>query len=141
MPLQVELVSPEAIVYTGEATMVLARTPEGEIAFQPGHIPFVGTLSGKGAVKLWLTDGNVLPVAVHSGFVQVANDTITILSDVAEMGHAIDVPRAESSRDMALADLASNPHDDEARARLERAELRLQVAGAAPTGHHRAAAH
>ena len=40
MSLHVELVSPEAIVYAGEATMVLARTPEGEIAFQPGHIPF-----------------------------------------------------------------------------------------------------
>jgi F-type H+-transporting ATPase subunit epsilon len=128
--MQVELVSPEAIVYTGVATMVLARTPEGEIAFQPGHIPFVGTLSGKGAVKLWLSDGTVMPVAVHSGFVQVANDTVTILSDVAELREAIDVPRAEAARERALADLAADANDEEARARLERAELRLQVAGA-----------
>jgi F-type H+-transporting ATPase subunit epsilon len=126
----VELVSPEAIVYAGEATMVLARTPEGEIAFQPGHIPFIGTLSGKGPVKVWLEDGTVLLVAVHSGFVQVSGDNVTILSDIAELADGVNVTRAEASRDTAMAALAANPHDEAAAAALQRAELRLQVAGA-----------
>ena len=82
MPLHVELVSPEDIVFTGTATMVVARTGDGEIAFQPGHVPFVGVLSGKGPVKIHSENGTVLNVAVHSGFVEVSNDNVTILSDV-----------------------------------------------------------
>jgi len=69
-------------------------------------------------------------VAVHSGFVQVANDTVTILSDVAELAGAIDVERATAARDVANAALANDPHDEAARAALDRAELRLLVAGA-----------
>ena len=134
MALQVELVSPEAIVYTGEATMVVVRTPEGELAFQPGHIPFIGTLRGRGPIKIFLTDGTVKQVAVHSGFVQVANDVVSILSDVAELPESIDVPRAETARDRARATLAANAGDAQALAALDRAELRLSVAGAAPGG-------
>jgi F-type H+-transporting ATPase subunit epsilon len=136
MPLHVELVSPEAILYTGEATMVAARTTEGEIAFQTGHIPFIGVLSGKGPVRLWMADGHVQLVAVHSGFVQVANDVVTVLSDVAELKDQIDVGRAEIDRDAALSALAIDPNDEDARTCLERAELRLLVAGASPTGSH-----
>lgn len=131
MALQVELVSPEAIVYTGEATMVVARTPEGELAFQPGHVPFIGILRGRGPVKIFLTDGTVTQVAVHSGFVQVANDVVSILSDVAELPGSIDVARAEAARDRARATLAANAGDAQALAALDRAELRLSVAGAA----------
>lgn len=134
MPLQVELVSPEEIIYTGEATMVVARTPEGELAFQPGHIPFIGTLAGRGPVKIFLTDGSVQQVAVHSGFVQVANDVVSILSDVAELPETIDVARAETARDRARAALAADAGDARARAALDRAELRLGVAGATSGG-------
>jgi len=82
--MQVELVSPESIVFSGEATMVVARTTSGEIAFLPGHVPFVGVLSGKSPVRIMMTDGTTRVVAVHSGFVEVSHNTVTILSDVAE---------------------------------------------------------
>lgn len=130
MALQVELVSPEDIIYTGEATMVVARTPEGDIAFQPGHVPFIGTLLGRGPVKIFLVEGGVMQVAVHSGFVQVANDVVSILSDVAELPETVDVPRAEAARDRARAALATNVGDEDAQAALNRAELRLAVAAA-----------
>ena len=46
MAFQVELVSPEAITYSGEAEKGIARTVEGgDIAFQPGHVPFIGVLA------------------------------------------------------------------------------------------------
>ena len=131
MALQVELVSPEDIIYTGEATMVVARTPEGDIAFQPGHVPFIGTLLGRGPVKIFLVEGGVMQVAVHSGFVQVANDVVSILSDVAELPETIDVPRAEAARDRARAALTANVGDEAAQATLDRAELRLSVAATA----------
>jgi F-type H+-transporting ATPase subunit epsilon len=138
MAFTVELVSPEGSVFTGEATMVLARTEEGEIAFQQGHIPFIGVLSGAGPVKIWLSDGTTMLVAVHSGFVQVSGDSVTILSDVAELPAQIDVARAEASAAAARAVLATDAHDEHALGALARANLRLLVAGAptsAPAAH------
>jgi F-type H+-transporting ATPase subunit epsilon len=137
MAFKVELVSPEGSVFQGEATMVLARTPEGEIAFQEGHIPFIGVLSGTGPVKIWLTDGTTELVAVHSGFVQVSGDAVTILSDVAELRGEIDTARAEDARRRAEEQLSqlraeNRPAEDQytqvCEAALRRANLRLQVA-------------
>lgn len=130
MAMQVELVSPESIGFSGEATMVLARTPAGEIAFQPGHIPFVGVLSGKGPVKIWLTSGTIKVVAVHSGFIEVSNDHITILSDVYEMADGIDATRARAAKDQAEARLREHPDDKKASEALTRASLRLAVSAA-----------
>ena len=126
--MQVELVSPESIVFSGEATQVLARTTSGEIAFLPGHIPFVGVLSGKSPVKIWMSDGTVRVVAVHSGFVEVSHNNVTILSDVAELSDDIDVPRAQAAKDQAEARLREKPDDPDALAALLRANLRLLVA-------------
>ena len=128
--MQVELVSPESIVFSGEATMVVARTTSGEIAFLPGHVPFVGVLSGRSPVKIIMADGTTRIVAVHSGFVEVSHNTVTILSDVAEQAGDIDVPRAQTAKELAEARLRENADDEDAQAALLRAELRLSVANA-----------
>jgi F-type H+-transporting ATPase subunit epsilon len=133
--MQVELVSPESIVFSGEATQVVARTTSGEIAFLPGHIPFVGVLSGKSPVKIWMIDGTVRVVAVHSGFVEVSHNTVTILSDVAELADAINVPRAQAAKDQAEARLRDNADDLDAQAALLRANLRLAVSTVTPAAH------
>ncbi|MDP9006463.1 MAG: F0F1 ATP synthase subunit epsilon, partial [Actinomycetota bacterium] len=57
MTLQVELVSPEEVLYSGEADMVIARTTDGEIAFMTGHAPFIGSL-GVGAVTIRTSEGD-----------------------------------------------------------------------------------
>jgi F-type H+-transporting ATPase subunit epsilon len=117
MPLQVELVSPERILYSGEADMVIARSAGGEIAFLTGHAPFVGTL-GIGRVVVRASDGTSVVAAVHGGFVEVKDDRVTILSDVAELSDQIDVARAREA-------LSRAGDDDEAR---RRAEARIEVA-------------
>ncbi|MDQ3462353.1 MAG: F0F1 ATP synthase subunit epsilon, partial [Actinomycetota bacterium] len=94
MALQVELVSPERILFSGDATSVIARTADGDIAFLTGHAPFIGLLN-IGVVTVDLTDGTKLKVAVHGGFVEVMDDRVTILSDVAELSDQIDRARAE----------------------------------------------
>jgi len=127
---KVELVSPEAVTYTGEATMVIARTiDDGDIAFQSGHVPFIGVLA------VWSVDvireGADRDVfAVHRGFVQVSGDEVTILSDVSEKADQIDVERARVAKAAAEAALAADASDSDAEGALARAELRLQVAGA-----------
>ena len=122
MALSVQLVSPERILYEGEAEMVIARSAGGDIAFLTGHEPFVGTL-GIGKVRILPDDrgaGEVV-AAVHGGFVEVSENRVTILSDVAELSEQIDVARARDA-------LARAGEDEEAR---RRAEVRLDAAGAA----------
>jgi len=125
--LRVELVSPERILYSGEAEMVVVRTlGGGEIAFMPGHAPFVGALAIATAT-LRTPQGDEL-VAVHGGFVEVSNDTVTILSDVAELASQIDVERAQRAKERAEERLRA-ARDAEAEAALRRALIRLQTAG------------
>jgi F-type H+-transporting ATPase subunit epsilon len=129
MTFQVELVSPEAITYSGEAEMVIARTLEGgDIAFQPGHVPFIGVLA-VWSVEVIRPDGDRDVFAVHRGFVQVAGTKISVLSDVSEKSSEIDVERAQQAKDNAEEKLSQNDEDIEAVDALARAELRLQVAG------------
>ncbi|HEY8527352.1 MAG TPA: ATP synthase F1 subunit epsilon [Acidimicrobiales bacterium] len=130
MPLQVDLVSPERILYQGEAEMVIARTVGGgDIAFLAGHAPFVGALE-IAQVTIRTASGDQV-AAVHGGFVEVSNDTVTILSDVAELSDQIDVERARDAKARAEATLARE-HDAEAEAAMRRAHVRLVAAGASP---------
>jgi F-type H+-transporting ATPase subunit epsilon len=128
MTLHVEVVSPERILWTGDADMVVARTlGGGEIAFLTGHAPFVGALD-IGRVKIHSAEGADEIVAVHGGFVEVSHDRVTILSDVAELASQIDVARAQAAADRAEAALRAES-DAEAEAALRRAQTRLAVAG------------
>jgi F-type H+-transporting ATPase subunit epsilon len=104
MPLHVDLVSPERVLYSGEADMVIARTlGGGDIAFLSGHSPFVGALA-IAPVTIRPTGGGADEVAaVHGGFVEVSDDRVTILSDVAELSSQIDVDRARRSHTRLLA--------------------------------------
>ncbi|MEQ8840554.1 MAG: ATP synthase F1 subunit epsilon [Acidimicrobiales bacterium] len=126
----VEVVSPESVSYTGEAEMVIARTVDGgDIAFQTGHVPFIGNLA-VWSVDVIKANGERDTFAVHRGFVQVSGDQVTILSDVSEAIEEIDVRRAEAARDRAEAALRADANDAAAAAALGRAELRLRVAAA-----------
>ena len=130
MTFQVELVSPEAISYSGEAELVIARTLEGgDIAFQPGHVPFIGVLA-VWSVDVVRPDGNRDTIAVHQGFVQVAGTRVSILSDVSEPSADIDVERARAAKGNAEAVLTTDRNNAESAGALARAELRLRVAGA-----------
>ncbi len=136
MPLDVELVSPERIAYSGEAKMVICRTTTGDIAFLPGHVPFIGVLATH-PVRVLLEDGGEQVIAVHQGFVEVSppeadgTTRVTILSDVAELADTIDVDRARAAKERAEEALRADAEDPEARAALVRAEVRLSVADAA----------
>ena len=122
MTLQVELVSPEEVLFQGEADMVIVRTiEEGDVAFLTGHAPFLGALS-TWPIELILNDGSRQVFAVHGGFVEVSNDRVTILSDV------IDVERASQAKSRCEEILARDPDDFVAQEALARANTRLEVA-------------
>jgi F-type H+-transporting ATPase subunit epsilon len=126
--LQVELVSPERVLFSGEATMVTARTiGGGDIAFLSGHSPFIGALDVD-QVMIRLVDGTDEFAAVHGGFVSVHDDRVKILSDVAELRAQIDVARARRAEESAEAKARAGD-DAEAEGALRRAHARLKVAG------------
>ena len=132
MALEVQVVSPERILYTGTATMVVARTVGGgDIAFLTGHAPFIGALAIH-QVKVVTEAGDEQLIAVHGGFVEVSSSRVTVLSDVAELPEQIDVHRAERAKQRAEDALRADGDDEEAKAALARAELRLLVARGIP---------
>ncbi|MDQ4131977.1 MAG: ATP synthase F1 subunit epsilon [Actinomycetota bacterium] len=127
MAINVELVSPERILYSGEAEMVICRTVGGgELAFLAGHTPFLGALEIE-LVRIKTTEGNEEAAAVHAGFVHVRDDNVIILSDVAELASQVDVDRARRAKERAERKDMED-HDEEAEAALARAHVRLRLA-------------
>jgi F-type H+-transporting ATPase subunit epsilon len=123
----VEVVSPESVLFSGSATMVITRTVGGgEIAFQPGHSAFLGALQ-ECHTRVFLDGGEVEDIAVHGGFVEVSNNKVSILSDSAELGSAIDVQRARDAMERAEA-ILRHEHDAGAVSALCRAQARLNAA-------------
>jgi F-type H+-transporting ATPase subunit epsilon len=127
--LHIEVVSPERILWTGDADRVIARTTGGgEIAFLTGHTPFVGALD-IGTVRVHGEDGTEEIIAVHGGFVEVSKDRVTVLSDVAEVASMIDIERARSAAERAENSLRSE-QNVQADAALRRARVRIEASTA-----------
>ena len=128
---EVQLVSPEQILFEGEAEMVVCRALDGDIAFLKDHVPYLGVLADD-SVRIIQPGDAETAAAVHGGFVQMNGEKLVVLSDLAELKDDIDVPRAEAAKQTAEAALAADPDDAEAQAALARAETRLKVATSSP---------
>jgi F-type H+-transporting ATPase subunit epsilon len=129
--LHVELVAVERLLWSGEATMVIARTTEGELGVLPRHAPLLGQLAEDGVVRIKQEGGDELVVAVHGGFLSVTEEGVSILAELAEMADEIDVSRAQSALERARSAVAEHPDDEDARAAEHRALARLRAAGQA----------
>ena len=81
--LGVELVTPEARVWSGQAKMVSARTVEGDLGILPGHEPLFGVLVD-GKVSIKDVEGAVTEFEVHGGFLSVSNNRVSILTESAD---------------------------------------------------------
>jgi F-type H+-transporting ATPase subunit epsilon len=130
----VEVVSPERVIYTGEADTVILRTQDcGEIAFQAGHASFLGALVEHHA-RIFEVGGNVLDLAVHRGFVEVSGTPtkVSILSDAAEVADDIDIERAKEALERHLLTIKLEESSEavaDAFAGRARAQARLTATG------------
>lgn len=124
--MQVNLVAVEREIWSGTASTVVARTVDGDIGVLPGHAPMLAQLLEGHSARIMLTDGGVLSVAVHGGFISVTKDGVSILAEAAETADEIDVARARAAYERAK---SSGTGDGEAHAALRRAEARLLAAG------------
>ncbi|MQA34872.1 F0F1 ATP synthase subunit epsilon [Modestobacter roseus] len=123
--LQVELVAVERMIWSGEATRVIARTTEGELGVLAGHAPLLGELAPGGIVRIQQESGEELVVAAHGGFLSVTGQGVSILAETAELADEIDVERARE----ALRRAQQAGDDPEAVAAGRRAQSRLRAAG------------
>jgi F-type H+-transporting ATPase subunit epsilon len=123
--LHVELVAADRLVWSGEATMVIARTTEGDVGILPHHAPML-SLMVDGVVDVQTAEGETWVAAVDAGFLSVANNRISILSEHAEMSHEIDLEKARAELERAK---TAGEYDSEAEAEdaIRRAEARIRA--------------
>jgi F-type H+-transporting ATPase subunit epsilon len=84
MPLKVSVVSADAEVWSGEASLVVAKTVEGEIGFMVGHEPVLAILAA-GQVRITETSGNKVIADAQDGFVSVEHDVVTVVAGNASL--------------------------------------------------------
>ena len=122
--LHVELVAADRLVWSGEAKMVIARTTEGDVGILPNHAPML-SLMVDGIVDVTTAENETWIAAVDAGFLSVANNRISILSEHAEMSHEIDLEKARA--DLERAKTAGELLHDQEEA-VRRAEARIRAA-------------
>ncbi|WGL51239.1 F0F1 ATP synthase subunit epsilon [Nocardioides sp. BP30] len=121
--LQVELVAADRVVWSGEATMVIARTIEGDVGVLRGHAPMLSVLTDA-VVEISPVDGPVVVASADGGFISVANDRVSVLSAHVLLAEEIDVDAARTELEKAQGLIGS---DDEAEQRIRRAEARIRA--------------
>jgi len=119
--LQVELVAADRTVWSGQATMVVAKTAEGDIGVLRNHMPVLSLLVD-GVVEIVPIDGDRMYAAVDGGFLSVANNRVSILSQFAALSHEIDVAAARAELESAQSE------GDDGQERAKRAEVRIRAA-------------
>jgi len=126
-----KITSPDRIFFEGEVTMVEINTTEGQIGVLPNHIPLTSVLA-PGVCYLHVPDGDPKVCAIHGGFFEILQDSMTILAEVCEWPDEIDVPRAEAARERAerhLSDKNDNTDIGRAVLALKRSVARIEAAG------------
>ncbi|HET6873521.1 MAG TPA: ATP synthase F1 subunit epsilon [Acidimicrobiales bacterium] len=132
-----DLVTPAATLYSGQAEMIVCKTVEGEIAFLADHEPYIGALDpclvrvvGPEAAGAANVEGE-FRVAVHGGFVEVKDNQVIMLADIAERPDEVDVDAARSDQSDAQSrvNAAGNEPDQAAETDLKWAHARLEAAG------------
>ncbi|HWL77357.1 F0F1 ATP synthase subunit epsilon [Microbacterium sp.] len=84
MALNVSLVSADAEVWSGEASLVVAKTVLGEIGFMAGHEPVLAILA-EGQVRITQTDGTKVVANAQDGFLSIESDVVTIVAGNAAL--------------------------------------------------------
>ena len=132
MPLKLDIVTVERLVYSQDVDMVIAPGIDGEMGILPRHAPLLTALT-YGELRVRRGDDEY-SFAISGGFMEVQPDRVTVLADTAERAEEIDLERAETARRRAeerLVVMADETVDfAKAEAALRRSKIRIKVAEA-----------
>ena len=130
--IQLEVVTPERRVLAETVDMVTVPGLGGELGILPGHTPLISQLQT--GVLTYVQDGKNFPLHVSGGFVEVRDDHVSVLAEVAERPDEIDAARAKLSRERLEKQLNAWSGTEEdfeiAKAKLDRSMVRMQLASA-----------
>ena len=121
---RLKIITPERIFFDKDAYMVELNTTEGEIGVYAGHIPTTCII--KPGILTIRMDGEEKEAALHSGFIQILPDQVTILAEVIEWPEEIDLHRAEAAMERAKERIAHRTSETDI-ARAETALLRAMA--------------
>lgn len=119
---QLKIISPDRVFYEGDVTMVEFTSSEGEMGVYADHVPLT-TILMPGIMTIHEQDG-IKKAALHAGFVEILQDKVNILAEVAEWPEEIDINRANEARIRAERRLGGN--SGESNIDILRAELALK---------------
>lgn len=124
-----QIICPDRIFYQGKASMLELNTTEGEVGIYKNHVPMTMILA-PGVATITEENGKK-EAAIHAGFIEVLQDKITVMAEVAEWPEEIDVRRAEEAKIRAERRLSERKADTDlmrAETALSRAIARIYVA-------------
>ena len=128
-PFHLKIVTPDGLIYDGEAEQVTVRTQEGDVSILARHINFVTPLGmGRAAI---VANGQRRNAVCIGGMLSVVNGEVTLVPTTFEWADQIDVERAERAQKKAEERLKASTSDTEVRlaeAKLHRALVRKSVA-------------
>ncbi|HJD44085.1 MAG TPA: F0F1 ATP synthase subunit epsilon [Candidatus Paenalcaligenes intestinipullorum] len=128
--LQIDVVSAERSMFSGEATFVALPGESGELGILPGHTPLISRVR-PGTLKIVKTDGTEEHIFVAGGVIEVQPNVVTVLSDTAIRATDLDEAKALEARERAQEALANTKdQDDIAVVEAELAMLAAQAAAA-----------
>ena len=131
--IQLEVVTPERRVLVEAVDMVTVPGLGGELGILPGHTPLISQLQT--GVLSYVQDGKTSQLHVSGGFVEIRDDHVSVLADVAERPEEIDAARARLSRERLEKQLSAWSGTEEdfevAQAKLERSVVRMQLGSSA----------
>ena len=130
---EIEVATPERSLVREHAVRAQIPGKNGYLGILPDHAPLLGEL-GIGVLTYATQGGGRYALAVHGGYVEVLNNHVRVLADVAEAGSEIDVARAEralKSREPELVDASVGADPAAALAAVMRAQARIDAAGKA----------
>lgn len=123
-----KIITPERVFYEGKAKMVEFNTTEGEIGVYKRHIPTT-VIVAPGILTITEAEG-VKNAALHAGFVEILQDSVTILAEIIEWPSEIDIDRAEKAKERAesrLSEKAASLDTMRAEVALKKAICRINA--------------
>ncbi len=126
---QLEIVTPDGSVYSGEAESLLIRTDNGDVEILAGHADYLATLD-TGRARIRTSSGDRVG-AISGGFISVDKKSVKLVATTFEFADEIDISRARAARERAEEALIRAKNDRDillAKAKLRRAISRISVA-------------
>lgn len=126
--LRLKIITPDSLVFDGEVEELVAPGELGEFGVLPGHVPFLSALF-PGRLRFRVEGSGETVFIIHGGLADVKDDTVSVLTDLAERPEDVDVATAKADIEAVSREI-DGLQDEEGPAERAQLERRLRIAQA-----------